>query len=330
MRSSRIVLYEWCCSGGLADEDARGELAGIVAEGRAMLAALAADAVRDQSLDVTVLVDASHALTLPDRARRRSVPPGGEIATLVTAARDATWTVIVAPETEGILRSRIAAVRAAGGRVLAPADAFLAIASDKQATVNALAAAGVPVPAGRALAAGAAVPAEFHMPAVRKLRDGVGCDGFALLTSAGDVAPAPSAMRLEAFVVGTPVGVSCICGPGAIESLPPMRQRFTAAGPLRYLGSEPLESRAERDRATTLARRAVAAVAHAAGGDAPAGWVGVDMILGARDDGRADRVLEVNPRLTTSFVRLAAASPRSLVRAMLDAAAGSQVHDGAT
>jgi predicted ATP-grasp superfamily ATP-dependent carboligase len=54
------------------------------------------------------------------------------------------------------------------------------------------------------------------------------------------------------------------------------------------------------------------------------------MILGARDDGRDDRVLEVNPRLTTSFVRLAAGSPRSLVRAMLDAAAGSQVHNGAT
>jgi predicted ATP-grasp superfamily ATP-dependent carboligase len=52
------------------------------------------------------------------------------------------------------------------------------------------------------------------------------------------------------------------------------------------------------------------------------------MILGARDDGRADRVLEVNPRLTTSFVWLAAGSPRSLVRTMLDMAAGSQVRDG--
>ena len=100
-----------------------------------------------------------------------------------------------------------------------------------------------------------------------------------------------------------------------------MRQRFSASGPLRYLGSEPLQSRAEAERAGGLARRAVDAISRAAGGDTPAGWVGVDMILGARDDGRADRVLEVNPRLTTSFVRLAAGSPRSLVRAMLDAAA---------
>ena len=166
------------------------------------------------------------------------------------------------------------------------------------------------------------------MPAVRKLRDGVGCEGFARIDSTGDAGPVPMPTRLEAFAPGMPVGVSCICGPDAIECLPPLRQRFTVAEPLQYLGSEPLESHAEADRATRLARRAVAAVAHAAGGNAPAGWVGVDMILGARDDGRADRVLEVNPRLTTSFVRLAAGSPRSLVRAMLDVAAGSQVHDG--
>jgi hypothetical protein len=324
----KLLLYEWCCSGGLASEGALGELAGIIAEGRAMLEALAADAVRDQSLDVTVLVDATQAPTLPRAARVQSVPAGGEIDVLVAAAREADWTVIVAPETDGILRARVTAVRAAGGRVLGPSDAFLAIASDKQATVTALAGAGVPVPAGRTLAAGEALPDGFHMPAVRKLRDGVGCEGFAVLTSARDAGPVSSATRLEAFAPGMPVGVSCICGPGVIESLPPMRQRFTAAGPLRYLGSELLESHAAADRATRLARRAVAAVAHAAGGSEPVGWVGVDMILGARDDGRADRVLEVNPRLTTSFVGLAAAWPRSLVRTMLDMAAGSQVRDG--
>ena len=140
----KILLYEWCCSGGLAGGDVRGELAGIVAEGRAMLEVLAADASRDETLDATVLVDAAQALTLPDGVRTRPVPPDGEIDALVAAARDADWTVIVAPETDDILRSRVAAVRSAGGRVLNASDAFIAIAADKQATVNALAAAGVP------------------------------------------------------------------------------------------------------------------------------------------------------------------------------------------
>ena len=44
------------------------------------------------------------------------------------------------------------------------------------------------------------------------------------------------------------------------------------------------------------------------------------MILGDRDDGLDDRVLEVNPRLTTSFVGLGAAGAAGLVRVIVDVA----------
>ncbi len=321
----KLFLYEWCCSGGLA-----GGSAGIVAEGRAMLEALAADAARDPALDVTVLVDPQLTLTLPTRVHRREVPPGDDLPALTSAARNADWTLIVAPETDGILYARVAAVRAAGARVLNASTSFIAIASDKQATANALAAAGVPVPAGRSLAPGAAVPADFHLPAVRKLRDGVGGEGFTRI-STPHVPPASGPTRLEAFVPGIPVGVSCLLGSSGVEVLTPMRQRFSATDPPRFLGGEPLAPAALVARARALALRAVAAVARAAGDRATdgLGWVGVDMILGARDDGRADRVLEVNPRLTTSFVGLAAPFPRSLVRVMLDAAGDARVDDGA-
>ena len=47
------------------------------------------------------------------------------------------------------------------------------------------------------------------------------------------------------------------------------------------------------------------------------------MVLGAGDDCCADRVLEVNPRMTTSFVGLAAIEERSLLSCMLDAASGT-------
>ena len=321
----KLLLYEWCCSGGLA-----GGSAGIVAEGRAMLEALAADAVRDPALDVTVLVDPRLPLTLPTHVHAHEVPPGDDLPALTSAVRNADWTLIVAPETDGILSARVAAVRAAGARVLGASASFIAIATDKQATVCALAAAGVPVPAGRALPPHARVPTGFRLPAVRKRRDGVGGEGFSIVRSAG-APPVPYHVRLEAFVPGEPVGVCCLRGPGGLHVLQPLRQWFSQGDPPRFLGGEPIAEGAAADRATALARRAVAAVARAAGdgpGDA-LGWVGVDMILGARDDGRDDRVVEVNPRLTTSFVRLAAASPHSLVREMLDAAGGPGVNDGA-
>lgn len=328
----RVLLYEWCCSGGLAGHAAGDAFEGIAREGRMMLEALAADTARDSSLDVTVLVEPVRPVALPVGVHGREVPAGCEIESLVAAAAAADWTVIVAPETDGVLASRVAAVRAAGARVLAPSAAFIGIASDKQATIDALAAAGVPVPAGRALAPGEPLPIGFHMPAVRKDRASVGCDGMQIIRDS-HVAPAPIATRLEAFVSGTPVGVSCLCGPDRIEVLPPMRQRFTAGDAPRHVGSDQLDDELLAARAQSLARRAVEAVMQRAATTAdhapPAlGWVGVDMMLGLRDDGRADRVLEVNPRVTTSFVALAARSGTSLVRTMLAVAAGVRESDG--
>jgi len=285
-----------------------------------MLESLAADAARDADLEVTVLVDPARTVALPSRVHSITSAGSNDVATLVAASRRVDWTVVVAPETDGLLLDRVAAVRAAGGRVLAATTAFIRIAADKQATADALAAAGVPVPAGRALAAGAALPADFHVPAVRKPRDGVGGTGFSLLHSTV-APPAACSTRVEAFVPGEPVGVSCLCGPDGVQVLPPRRQRFAAGASAGAVGGEPLPTGPMAGRAVTLAARAVAAVARAAGdGGQGCGWVGVDMILGNRGDGRADRVLEVNPRLTTSFVGLAAAAPTSLVRRMLDLA----------
>jgi predicted ATP-grasp superfamily ATP-dependent carboligase len=327
----RILLYEWCCSGGLAGREPSDVFESIAREGRMMLESLATDTARDPALDVTVLVDFARPVALPVGVHGREVPAGSEVESLVAAARDHDWTVIVAPETDGALASRVAAVRAAGARVLAPSAAFIGIASDKQATIDALAAAGVPVPAGRSLAPGEMPPIGFHMPAVRKDRASVGCDGMQIIGES-NVAPSPTATRLEAFVAGTPVGVSCLCGPDQVIVLPPMRQRFTAGDAPRYLGSDPLDEPPLSIRARLLARRTVEAVmrraAKPADHAAPAvGWVGVDMILGLRDDGRADRVLEVNPRVTTSFVALAARSGTSLVRTMLALAEGVRVSD---
>jgi hypothetical protein len=57
---------------------------------------------------------------------------------------------------------------------------------------------------------------------------------------------------------------------------------------------------------------------------ADGGWVGVDLILGSRPDGRDDRVLEVNPRVTTSFVGHARLFATSLAAAMIAVASGTE------
>jgi predicted ATP-grasp superfamily ATP-dependent carboligase len=320
----RILVYEWCCSGGLAgSEGVRDEsIDRLRAEGLAMFRAMLRDARRDPRFEVTAVVDAARPVPLPAGVRSRLVPAGAELDTLVAEAACAEMTIVVAPETAGVLAGRVAAVRQAGGNVLAPDAAFLEVAADKQATVQALAAAGVPVPAGRFLPAGAAWPAGFARPAVRKPCDGAG--GEALIVVPPDARPpAPSARdtRLEVLAAGLPVGVSCLCGPSGAVPLVPLRQRFTAGPGSPYVGGEPLADEDLARRAAALAVRAIAAVERATGGRAR-GWVGVDMILGRPVDGRGDRVLEVNPRLTTSFVGHAAGAATSLVGQLIDVAAG--------
>ncbi|MFM8953315.1 MAG: ATP-grasp domain-containing protein [Planctomycetaceae bacterium] len=315
----RFLIYEYCCAGGGLDA--------LAPEGRAMLQAIVADAVTGGGLEVAVLVAENLSLSLPTGVRVLPVATGRELDTLVAASTAADAVLIVAPETDGILASRVAAVRAAGATVLAPPRAFIEIASDKQATIQALAAAGVPVPAGRTLAAGERWPEAFIRPAVRKARDGTGGDGF-VVVDRGTAPPHPvqQPVRIEAFVAGMAVGVSCLCGPRGVNPLPPLRQVFTTtSSAVTYAGGEPLSDRFLAARAEALARRAVDAVSRATGDVASAaGWIGVDLILGERSDGRGDRVLEINPRVTTSFVGHASGLSGGLVRAMLDAAAGRE------
>lgn len=328
----RLLVYEWCCAGGLhgpdrgvflADHAGEDDVTTIAREGRAMVLAVLADAARSRALSVELLVDATRPLDLRDGVRTWPVPPGAEVTRLREAAAACDVALVIAPETAGILGRRVAAVRDVGTTVIAPDAGLIAAATDKQATVLALAAAGVPVPAGRPLPPGAAWPAGFARPAVRKRLDGVGCDGFVRVRP-HDPVPAPSghATRVEVAVAGTPVGVSCLCGDGRIVPLVPLEQHFSTGAEPAYVGGAPLVDADRRRRAEVLASRAVAALEQAVGARAR-GWVGVDLVLGTRADGRDDRVLEINPRLTTSFCCHSRGRDHSLVACVIETALGT-------
>jgi predicted ATP-grasp superfamily ATP-dependent carboligase len=308
-----IFLYEWITGGGLIEQPGRLP-ASLLAEGSAMISALAAD---------FAAIPGAHVTVLRDMRLDRLPLPGCEVVEIDSAASwreefdrraaAADHTMVVAPEFDGILRSTLRRVAASGGRSLNAPDEFVDVAADKHRTAQRLAAAGVPVPVGRLLDADEVkLPADFTYPAVLKPRDGAGSQHTLLVHGPGDEPAAyPWPRRLEQFVPGRAASVAACCGPTGRTLLPPCWQTLSEDGRFSYRGGAIIREPGLAVRATALAARALDAMPPAHG------YVGVDLVLGADPDGGGDAVIEVNPRLTTSYVGLRAIARSNLAENIL-------------
>ena len=321
-----VFLYEWITGGGLVEQPGRLP-ASMLAEGSAMISALAEDFAAIDGARVTVLRD-MRLDNLPLRGCEvveiDSVPHWREEFDRHAGAADRT--MVVAPEFDDILRQTLRRVEAAGGRALNASDEFVAITSDKHRTAMRLDEAGVPVPQARLVAADEPkLPADFEYPAVLKPFDGAGSQHTLLVHGAGDEPPPyPWPRRLERFYPGRPASVAALCGPAGRTLLPPCWQKLSDDGRFVYRGGATIREAPLAARASALAARALEALPPAIS------YVGVDVVLGNDPGGRDDVVIEVNPRLTTSYVGLRAAVPQNLAKALVDVADGRAVELTAT
>lgn len=293
-------------------------------EGLAMLTALAADFRRIAGVDVCVLWDAK-----VDRGALLADCPltadclvdvasaADEQAAFARLAAESAWTVVIAPEFGGILASRCESALVAGGRLLGSSLETIAIASDKHHCAELLLANGVPVPFGCPLEPGQTLPEDFPYPAVLKPRDGAGSQGIRLIERTAELRVGEPS-RLEQFCPGVAASVALLCGPRQQLALAPCGQRLSDDGRFSYQGGWlPLDANLSA-RATRLARWAIASL------PCPLGYLGVDLVLGPDPTGRDDVVVEINPRLTTSYVGLRAATQDNLAAAMLTIASGER------
>lgn len=306
-----IFLYEWATGGGLVDAEGAVPPT-LVREGTAMIGALAADLVRIPGCKVSALRDPRVLqLALPGCSVVDVISRTSHREEVEGHAGAADGTILIAPEFDGILFHAARAVVASGGRLISPSPEFVRVAGDKQRTCDVLAAGGVPVPVGRSLEPDEPLPADFVYPAVIKPAEGAGSQDTYMVSGRRDVPPAHAwRRRLEQYVPGMAASVAVLCGPNGRVPLEPCRQRISEDGRLRYLGGELPLSAGLAERARSLAERAMAAM------PAVTGYVGIDLVLGREPDGTADAVIEINPRLTTSYVGLRAAAVGNLAEAM--------------
>ncbi len=251
----------------------------------------------------------------------RRVGPSDEEETFRELAARADHTLVIAPESGGLLEERCRIAEEAGGRLLGPASAEVRLAADKLALAEHLASHDVPTPHTFPLADVLERGGAIAFPAVCKPRDGAGSQSTYLVGSRADLLRLRDAEPFTEFVVqphaaGTPASVALLLGPLQCVVLPPALQHLSADGHFRYLGGRAPPSPALAERARGLARAAADAL------PALRGYVGIDLVLGDDPAGSGDRVIEINPRLTTSYVGLRALARSNLAETMLRVARG--------
>ena len=288
----RIFVYEFVTGGGIADLVPE---VSLVHEADLMVRALLGDLADAPGVEVFT---ARHPSLPPLRGVQQIVPwpdePPLELYSRALASADAAWPI--APETDGVLERLARQTLDLRKHLLgSPPDAVRTAAS-KSATEIVLRDAGVPVVPTFSNAG--EIP-ELPGRWVVKPDDGAGCAGTRQVASARlareALENAPGRLVAQPWLDGEPLSLSLICDQGQAVLLAGNRQRVRISdGRIRLTG---LAVNATFDRLADLA-----GIAGRVASAMPAlwGYVGVDLV----STRHGPVVLEVNPRLTTSYCGL--------------------------
>ena len=311
----RVFLSEHCTCG--ADPAAaRGPL---FAEGAAMLRALAADAARVGGVEVVVTWAAGLEAFGVGGVRAVEVRAPDEGAALVELlTEDSDRVLHIAPETDDLLGGWAERCLATGGNWAGCSPGAVRACGDKVLLNAALRRAGVRAPRTQD-----DDPGEFlslRAPWVQKPRDGAGGDAIVYrrrppgrpAIRGDDGRPRDGLWYFEDWVEGTAQSVAVLDR----RPLPPGKQMIDAAGDwvrLSYHGGTIPAPDVDQDAVARLVAQVYAAV------PGLRGWWGIDFVLPDEPfEGSRDPVLiEVNPRLTTSYLGYRALTPDNLAERML-------------
>ncbi len=291
----KILVFEYICGGGLAGQALPESL---LAEGSMMLQALVDDLKSLAHLDLLLPLDQRcKDLSLPANAQIITIGHGSNALSLLPgliAGCDAVW--LIAPETDGLLAAIAGMVITQGKILLSPPPQAVALCADKLATFQVLESRQIPVAETRLLTASTQ---PFSCPCVIKPQDGIGCQGGMVAANSKEFQLAVASLEpnikyiTQPFYTGQAVSLSCLfrrgqgwllcCNQQQIEIV---NSRFSLRACLVNIESM------YRDFYRNLVERIAIAIPDLWG------YIGIDIIETA--DG-GPLVLEINPRLTTSY-----------------------------
>ena len=288
-------MFEYITGGGFAGQTLPASLA---AEGGMMLQALLAELKCLDDIQLCVPLDARCNMpALLSDHETVTVSSDSDITSLLAdllIEADLFWPI--APESDGILQSLAELAADANVEVLLSHPAALAICADKYATHQMLRMQAIPLVETRLLNDGAADLGE-HI--VVKMADGVGCmdsvviNAEQLPTAVAELSE-PQRYVLQPYIDGQAASLSCLFRHGQAwlicynhQEIVLENDRFSLQGCLVNVQTD------KWDFYRNLVKRIAAAMPDLWG------YIGIDIIENAE---HGPLVLEINPRLTSSYV----------------------------
>ncbi len=327
----RVTIFEYASGGGF---QGRPIPYNILCEGYSMLKTATED-FQAAGYNVSTLIDSRleflHSHLKADEVMK--VSPTYPVQRALNAALESSdLSLIIAPETNGLLSSL---VQAAGSSAtsLNSTPASIDLVSDKAKLAAALHQNGLPTPETRCLSIEEGVEEaeraarEFSRPVVVKPVDGVGCEGLSIVKDVNQIKMAVTKIlkggRTKHFIIqkfeeGLSASVSLISNGLEARPVSLNLQQVSLNTPPEsscYLGGVVPLLHSAQGEAFELAKKAVELFRGLRG------YVGVDMVLSPS----GPVILEINPRLTVSYVGLKRVSKMNLAAAMVKASRGEEI-----
>jgi len=323
----KILVYEHVSGGGYSEEHI--DLS-VLSEGFGMLRCLTAD-LKAAGHELTALLDSRISKLNPPLAVDCIVPVfhAGETAKFLlkaTEINDAAY--IIAPETDETLESTVRLLEETGKVSLnSKADTIHQVA-DKTVLSETLKDKGLRVPKTiifdanpKADEVNNAIKSHLTYPVILKPSDGVSCGGLTIVERETQTERAMAKLKAgsrgkrfiaQEFVRGEAASVSLLCAGTQSLALSLNKQNVQLASVDRkssYVGGVvPLDHPMKQEAFDTAEK--IAGIFHGL-----RGYVGVDLILS--ENGPC--VVDVNPRLTTSYIGLSRVAGFNVANAMVNA-----------
>ena len=323
----RIIVYEYVSGGGYAGQPMPLD---VLAEGFGMLRSFIAD-LKSAGHETTVLLDSRLSKLNPPLDANYTIPvlsakEPKQFIEDISKNSDAIY--IIAPETDQILQKMVEFSEAISKISLNCKSCAIEKASDKAALYESLENQGFPIPQTltpnvdeTAEELSQTIQKELSYPVLLKPADGTSCSGISIVTNKNGLEAALSKIKKEStnnrfiiqeYVKGDSASASVLSNGKKTRTISLNHQSIRLNSPdcdSKYVGGCVPFDHPLREDAVVLAEKVVEAVTGLRG------YVGVDLVL-TQDE---VFVVDVNPRLTTSYVGLRCVAGFNVAAALVDA-----------